>query len=107
MVLVLSIYYVTMPNELLITNNGNNNTVLTSNEKVQDDVKQVKKSDSSVIIETSDAVSALKVEDEAKVLEEINNLKKSLTDINVNIDDKNKAFEELKNINQNNSLEEK
>ena len=42
-----------------------------------------------------------------QVLEEINSLKKTLTDMNVNIEDKNKAFEELKSINQNNSIEEK
>ena len=34
--LVLSVYYITMPNELLVTNNGNNNTILTSNEKTQE-----------------------------------------------------------------------
>ena len=114
MVLVLSIYYVTMPNELLITNNGESNVITTSNEEKKTnnttennkDNKDDNK-DKSVNIETSDVISALKVEDENKVLEEINNLKKTLTDMNVNIDDKNKAFEQLKDINQKNSLEEK
>ena len=106
MVLVLSIYYVTMPNELLITNNGDNSTITTG---IQDDNKDKKDNneEEKVSIETSDIVSALKVEDDSKVLEEINSLKKTLTDMNVNIEDKNKAFEELKSINQNNSIEEK
>lgn len=102
MVLVLSIYYVTMPSELLITSNGTTDkTVIKNNEN---DNKQ---EDKKVSIENSDVVSALKVEDETKVLEEINSLKKTLTDMNVDIEDKNKAFEELKSINNNNSLEEK
>lgn len=103
MVLVLSIYYVTMPNELLITNNGNN--IVSTNGEVEEDNNNDE--DSNVSIETSDVISALKVEDESKVLDEINSLKKTLTDMNVDINDKNDAFEKLKSINMNNSLEEK
>lgn len=98
MVLVLSVYYVTMPNELLITNNGNNLTTTTVNNEDKEE---------SVNIEESSVISALKVEDDNKVLEDINELKKTLTDINIDIEKKNKAFEELKSINQKNSLEEK
>ena len=98
MVLVLSVYYVTMPNELLITNNGDNTSTTTVNNE---------KEDKSVNIEESSVISALKVEDDNQVLEDINELKKTLTDINIDIEKKNKAFEELKSINQNNSLEEK
>lgn len=97
MVLVLSVYYVTMPNELLITNNGNTN--LTTTKTQEEDV--------SVNIEESNVISALKVENDNQVLEEITDLKKVLTDINVDIEKKNKAFEELKSINQNSSIEEK
>lgn len=98
MVLVLSVYYVTMPNELLITNNGDNNVTTTNAENSEE---------KSINIEESSVISALKVEDDNQVLEEINNLKKTLTDINIDIEEKNKAFEQLKSINQNNSLEEK
>lgn len=98
MVLVLSVYYVTMPNELLITNNGDTSITTTTKEE---------KKDKEVSIEESSVISALKVEDDNKVLEDINELKKTLTDINIDIEKKNKAFEELKSINQNNSLEEK
>lgn len=98
MVLVLSVYYVTMPNELLITNNGTN---------VKEEVAKEKEEEKNVSINESNVISALKVEDENKVLEEINEIKKTLSDVNVEIEDKNKAMDKLKNINQNNSLEEK
>ena len=57
--------------------------------------------------EIYDIISALKVEDDNELLEEISDLKKTLTDVNVSVEDKNKAFEKLKNINQNSSVEEK
>lgn len=103
MVLVLSVYYVTMPNELLITNNGDTNI---DNQTTPTSVDGDDNS-SKVSIEDSDIISALKVEDDNQVLEEITNLKKTLTDVNISADEKNKAFEELKSINQNNSIEEK
>ncbi len=95
LILVLSIYYITMPNELLITNNGSvleeNNENEVSNE---------------VNVEQSSIISALKVEDNNQVLENINSLKEKLTDKDVSVQEKNLAFEELKSINQNSSLEE-
>lgn len=96
MVLVLSVYYVTMPNELLITNNGNNEAVTSIDED-----------NNEVSVEESDVISALNVEDDNQVLEKINDLKKTLTDANISVEQKNKAFESLKSINQNNSTEEK
>ena len=96
MVLVLSVYYVTMPNELLVTNNGDNE-ITTS---INDD-------NTEVSVEESDVISALNVEDDNKLLEEIEELKKTLTDVNVDVELKNKAFESLKQINQNSSIEEK
>ena len=90
LVLVLSIYYVTMPNEIFsadITNDIVNNSI-------------------DVNIEETSVVSALKVEDDASVLEEINNLKEKLTSNEISIDEKNAVFEELKLINKNSSIEE-
>lgn len=91
LVLVLSIYYITMPNELLITNNGN-----TSLENNINDVS----------IEESNIISALKVEDNNLILESINELKSKLTNNEISIEEKNLVFEELKSINKNSSLEE-
>lgn len=98
LVLVLSIYYVTMPSEIFLTNNS-------LPESVEED-KQV-----NTEIEESDVISALRVEDDATVLEEMNALKQTLTDLNVSVEDKNLAFENLKNLNllkgKEDSLEDK
>lgn len=97
LVLVLSIYYVSIPSELLVSSNGN----------IKEEVVSGGKDDTSnVSIEESDMISALKVEDNANTLESINKLKETLTNPTSSIEDKNKAFEELKNINNIASEEE-
>lgn len=92
LILVLSIYYITMPNELLITNNGN--------------IDLEDNTDKEVNIEESSIISALKVEDNNLVLESINELKEKLTNKDITVEEKNQVFEELKSINKNSSLEE-
>ena len=97
LVLVLSIYYVSIPSELLVSSNGN----------IKEEVVSRGKDDTSnVSIEESDMISALKVEDNANTLESINKLKETLTNPTSSIEDKNKAFEELKTINNIASEEE-
>ncbi len=97
LVLVLSIYYVSIPSELLVSSNGN----------IKEEVVSGSKDDTSnVSIEESDMISALKVEDNANTLESINKLKATLTNPTSSIEDKNKAFEELKTINNIASEEE-
>jgi len=91
LILVLSIYYITMPNELLITNNSNIDLETNSEE---------------VSIEESSVISALKVEDNNLVLNSINELKSKLTNNEITVEEKNMVFEELKAINKNSSLEE-
>lgn len=93
LILVLSIYYITMPSELLITNDKNN-TNLSNNE-------------TKVNISESNIISALKVEEDTNTLETINLLKEKLTNESITTEEKNDIFEELKNINKNSSLEEK
>ena len=97
LVLVLSIYYVSIHSELLVSSNGNIKEEVVSGDK--DDT-------SNVSIEESDMISALKVEDNANTLESINKLKETLTNPTSSIEDKNKAFEELKTINNIASEEE-
>lgn len=89
LILVLSIYYITMPNELLITNND---------EIIDDEIK--------VNITESNIISALKVEDDNQTLESINQLKEKLTDSEISLNEKNLVLEELKSINKNSSKEE-
>ena len=90
LVLVLSIYYVTMPNELLLTSNG-----------VEDG-----NNDKQLSVKESSIISALKVEDNNSTLKEIGSLKEILTKEDSSVDDKNKAFDALKLINQISSKEE-
>ena len=87
LVLVLSIYYVTMPNEVLKE----------STPKVDNTTSK---------IEEASIISALKVEEDAKVMEKINKLKEKLTDKEISVEEKNTVFEELKLINKNSSKEE-
>lgn len=96
LVLVLSVYYVTMPNELLVTNNGNVESTIEENEE----------NEISVSITESDVISALKVEDENDTLEEINTLKETLTNTEESVDKKNEAYDKIKELNENSGKEE-
>ena len=89
LVLVLSVYYVTMPKELLIANEVNNND------------KETK-----VKIEEANIIETLRVEDNTTTLEEINKLKATISNNTASTEDKNKAFDELKLLNQISSKEE-
>ncbi len=94
LVLVLSIYYVTMPSDLLkATTEGITSTKL--NEK-----------EVSTNIKESDVISALKVEDDSKTSSAINELQKKLTDTNTTTEEKNNLYEQIKTINTNSGLEE-
>lgn len=89
LILVLSIYYVTMPSELLISNNDSEDII-----------------DTTSNIDEVDMISTLRLEDEATTLENIHELKSLLTKEDSSIEEKNEAFEELKLLNQNSSKEE-
>ena len=78
LVLVLSIYYVTMPNEIFDKN----------------------------IKETTTDNSTTKVEDDNNVMDKINSLKEKLTSTDISTEEKNSVFEELKLLNKNSSKEE-
>ena len=94
LVLVLSIYYITMPSELLITN--------TTNIKEEND-----DSEKTVKIEESDLLVALRVEADSEMSKEIEDLKLILTNANATIEEKNKAYEKIKELNNNRGEEEK
>ncbi|MBR3198636.1 MAG: SpoIIIAH-like family protein [Bacilli bacterium] len=92
LILVLSVYYITMPSELLIaTNNGN----------------KTKEKEVSVTKEENAELVALRVESEEKMLDKVTELKKVLTNPKSTTEEKNKAFEELQKLNKNRSEEEK
>ncbi len=86
LILVLSVYYITMPNELVL-NNGYIEPTIDVNETT--------------------ALVALRIEAEEEMMKELDNLKLILTDDNASAEDKNKAFEQMKNINIKRGEEEK
>ena len=97
LVLVLSIYYITMPNDLLAASTSSKSTVSKAN--VTDTKAKVSKTE-------SDAITALKVEDEAKTKDTLSELQKKITNKDSSTEDKNQAYEELKNMNNNSGVEE-
>ncbi len=82
LIIVLSVYYITMPDELLLTNNNNYSD-----------------EEANVEVNESDILVALRVESDNEMLEEMDTLRQILTDLNVSVDEKNKAFEKLKGLN--------
>lgn len=91
LILVLSVYYITMPSELLIATN-------------KEDTETVS---ASVENEESAELVALRVEAEEKMLDQITELKKVLTDSKSTTEEKNKAFEKMQELNKNRGTEEK
>ena len=96
LILVLSVYYITMPSELLMTSNN-----ITSKED-----KKTKKVSAETEEDESAELVALRVESEEALLDEINELKAVLTNASSTTEDKNKAFEKMQKLNQNRGQEE-
>lgn len=89
LVLVLGVYYVTMPNDLLKT----------------EETKNVN-SEVTVDVEESDMLVALRVERDEEVATKMDELESILTNETSTTDEKNNAFEELKLLNLNIGKEE-
>lgn len=88
LILVLSVYYITMPSELLLTN-----------VEVKNEEKPV------VEIEESEILSALRIEADEVILEELDSLKLILADTKATTEKKNEAFEKMKSLNINKTSE--
>jgi len=94
LILVLSVYYITMPEDLLnVVDNDNNKSSIVVN------------------VNEEDSLSALRIISDEERLKEIQDLKLVLTNIDSTIDEKNNAYEKLQLIEETkgkeNSLEEK
>ena len=101
LILVLSVYYITMPNELLLTNNSN--TVSTKQDEEKTDKEE--KTDTKVSLEESEVLIALRVnlnEERQNKRKEIESL---LTDTKITSEEKNNAYNELQQLNEVSSLE--
>ncbi len=91
LILVLSIYYITMPSELLLTTNKT---------KTEDKAP-------TISIEESDLLVALRVESDEEMTKQIEDLKSVLTNAESSSEDKNKAYEKIKELNDIRGEEEK
>lgn len=89
LILVLSIYYITMPSSILKDiQNEKSKTVAATDSK-------------DVTLTESDALIALRVEEDEKEEKEIETLQEVLQNKNSSTDEKNNAYESLKDINLN------
>lgn len=98
LILVLSVYYITMPSEILMGTNSNYTTNTVN--KDSDDNKV------NVTVEESEILVALRVEANDQMLEEIAELETVLTNVDTSVDEKNNAFEKIKLLNINRGMEE-
>ena len=95
LILVLSIYYITMPSELLLTTNTNNV------------IEEKESNEPTISIQESDLLVALRVESDEEMTKEIEDLQLVLTNAESSVDEKNKAYEKIKELNDIRSEEEK
>ncbi len=89
LILVLSVYYVTLPEELILTNATNN----TENE-------------STVNIEEKSALESLRIESDADLEVAMKELQEILTNVDSSMEEKNSAFEQMKELNENRGVEQ-
>ena len=94
LILVLSVYYITMPNELLLTNNSN---VLT--EEVSSDKDSISE-EVSVEIEECESVIAYNETLEDSRNKKITDLEAVMLDTSKTTDEKNEAYEQIKFLNE-------
>ncbi len=95
--LVLSVYYITMPNELLLTNNGS--VGITNKEEVDKVNKE------TTTIKESDIITSMRVEldEERNLLRD--KLQNKLSDSKLTVDEKNEVYEDLRYLSETNTKE--
>lgn len=90
LILVLSVYYITMPNELLLTNNSN----YLESEKTNSEVNN----ETSVKVSESELLVAMRVNLEEERSQTIADLRTTLTNEEATSQEKNNAYEQIKYI---------
>ncbi len=93
LILVLSVYYITMPSELLLT--------------IQNKKEETDRVEGDAIVQESNILMALRLEAEDQLLKDMDDLKMILTNIDATVDEKNEAYEKMKFLNVNKGEEEK
>ena len=86
LILILGVYYVTMPNDLLLTVNNSYDTN-------EDDLV-------SIVVEESEIISALRITKDEERLSLESDYKSVLTNTNSTTDEKNEALEMIKSLNE-------
>ena len=94
LILVLSVYYITMPSELLLTNNSS---------YLKEDKNKTEKT--SVEVKESEVLTAMRVTSDEKLDKELDSLKEILSNSKSTVEDKNKAYEKIKTLNENKTKE--
>lgn len=90
LILVLSVYYITMPNELLLTNNSN----YLESEKTNSEVNN----ETNVTVSESELLVAMRVNLEEERSQTIADLRTTLTNEEATSEEKNNAYEQIKYI---------
>lgn len=96
LILVLSVYYVTMPSELLLSTNSNYVSKETTEETQTPTVE----------VTESTILTSLRVESDEQMMNEIQNLQTILTNKDSTVDEKNNAYEKIKQLNLNKGEEQ-
>ena len=96
LILVLSVYYVTMPSELLLSTNSN----YVSKETTEGTQTP------TVEVTESTILTSLRVESDEQMMNEIQNLQTILTNKDSTVDEKNNAYEKIKLLNLNKGEEQ-
>ena len=93
LIIVLSIYYITMTNDLLLTS-------MDTKGDIESDEVVSEISESTILV-------ALRVEDEESYLEELETLENILNSKDASVKEKNNAYEQMKSLNINKSEQQK
>lgn len=106
LILVLSVYYVTMPNELLLTSSVTNKEVKEKTTQVSKNETDDEQKEATVKIEESEILTSIRIEANEKYTKELEDLKAIMTNKESSTEEKNNAFEKMKTINNNRGKEE-
>lgn len=92
LILVLSVYYITMPNDLLIASNS------TTEEKENETTEENNEKEETDTISEADSLTALRVNLDEERDKEKTELKATMTKEEATVEEKNNAYEQLKNL---------
>ena len=121
LILVLSVYYITMPSELLMTDKSSSITSKDTNKKnrgktskstkTKETVSTKEDNNTKTEVKESNTLETMRALGDEEVSKELESLQVVLNDDKSTVDEKNKAYDKMKEINNNkaeeSSLEEK